>query len=251
MGEGRRWAGVMTRLGQVWLAVLAALLAHAHPAAAQPRASLGNISAFGVRKAQTLLREQLPCLGCHAFGDSGGRLAPDLATVRERRSEAYIAAMVDDPQRTVPGSAMPKTAMLPATRDAIVQYLTSLPGDGRQAAPATAPPAAMSAATDGAALYGRWCAGCHGATGRGDGPNARHLPVRPTAHADAAAMSARSDDVLFDTIGGGGAVMNRSPRMPAFGETLSDTQMRALVRYIRTLCSCQGPAWSRDGAPGQ
>ena len=42
------------------------------------------------------------------------------------------------------------------------------------------------------------------AIGRGDGPNARDLPVRPTAHANATAMSARSDDVLFDTIAGGG-----------------------------------------------
>src|SRR5690606_26534955 len=157
-----------------------------------------------------------------------------------------IAAMVDDPQRTVPGSAMPKTTMLPATRDIIVRYLTSLPGEGTQGAPATAPPATISATDDGVALYGWWCAGCHGAIGRGDGPNARHLPVRPTAHANATAMSARSDDVLFDTIAGGGAIMNRSPRMPAFGETLSDTQMRALVRYIRTLCKCEGPAWSRD-----
>jgi mono/diheme cytochrome c family protein len=235
----------------VWLAVLAVLLAHPHPGAAQQQTGLGGISAFGVRKAQTLLRKQLPCLGCHAFGDSGGRLAPDLATVRERRSATYIAAMIDDPQRTVPGSAMPRTAMLPATRDIIVEYLASLPGDGTQGTPATAPAAAISAANDAAALYGRWCAGCHGATGRGDGPNARYLPVRPAAHADAVAMSARSDDVLYDMIAGGGAIMNRSPRMPAFGETLSDTQMRALVRHIRSLCSCEGPAWSRDGAPRQ
>ena len=58
-------------------------------------------------------------------------------------------------------------------------------------------------------------------------------------------MSARSDDALFDTIDGGGAIMDRSPRMPPFGGTLSARDIRALVAYIRTLCACQGPAWSR------
>jgi mono/diheme cytochrome c family protein len=102
---------------------------------------------------------------------------------------------------------------------------------------------------DGPALYARWCAGCHGATGRGDGPNAAYLPVRPAAHTDAAAMRTRTDAVLFDMIAGGGAIMNRSPRMPAFGETLTPGEIRALVAHLRTLCRCEGPAWSRDGTP--
>ncbi len=58
-------------------------------------------------------------------------------------------------------------------------------------------------------------------------------------------MGARGDDALFDTIGGGGAIMNRSARMPAFGGTLTSVQIRALVRRIRILCRCEGPAWSR------
>lgn len=200
------------------------------------------LSGFAVRKAETLLREQLACLGCHALGQEGGRLAPDLRTARERRSPEYIAAMVDDPQRLVPGSLMPRTVMLPATRDLIVRYLQSLPGSGAQ------PPAPSAAVLhgDGRALYGQWCASCHGVTGRGDGPNAPHLPVKPAVHADARAMAARSDDALYDTIAGGGGIMNRSPRMPAFGETLTAPQIRALVVEIRRLCGCEGPSWSRQ-----
>ncbi|MCC6319788.1 MAG: c-type cytochrome [Gemmatimonadaceae bacterium] len=209
------------------------------PGVASPQAPL---SAFAVHKAETLLREQLPCLGCHALGSDGGRLAPDLLTVRERRSVAYIAAMVDDPQRLVPGSLMPRLTMAPATRDLIVRYLQTRPGTG-----ATPPAGAARAVPDagGPALYGRWCAPCHGASGRGDGLNASRLPVTPAAHASAASMSARSDDALYDTIASGGAIMNRSPRMPAFGETLTPPQIRALVAEIRRLCRCEGPAWSR------
>jgi mono/diheme cytochrome c family protein len=138
---------------------------------------------------------------------------------------------------------MPKTRMPDATRDLITRYLSSLPGSA--AGPVPSPPPVAALPVDGAALYARWCASCHGATGRGDGPNASNLPVKPSAHASRDAMSARPDDSLYDTIAGGGAIMNRSPRMPAFGATLTASEIRSLVRHIRTLCRCEGPAWSR------
>ncbi len=199
-------------------------------------------SAFARRKAETLLREQLPCLGCHALGTEGGRLAPDLATVATRRSAAYIAAMVADPQRQRPGSAMPRPRLPESTRALIVRYLQH----GATASDVAAPLAgSLPAATDGPALYAFWCAGCHGSAGKGDGPNAANLPVRPTDHTNRTTMAVRSDDALYDTIAGGGAIMNRSPRMPAFGGTLGDTAIRSLVRHLRSLCRCEGPPWSR------
>jgi mono/diheme cytochrome c family protein len=97
-------------------------------------------------------------------------------------------------------------------------------------------------------LYSKWCASCHGARGEGDGVNARYLPTRPAVHASAAAMSARSDDALFDVIAAGGSAAGKSPRMPAFGATLSPAEIRALVAHIRELCRCEGPTWSRDGS---
>jgi mono/diheme cytochrome c family protein len=59
-------------------------------------------------------------------------------------------------------------------------------------------------------------------------------------------MSTRSDDALFDAISAGGYVMNRSNRMPPFGQTLTREQIWGLVRQLRVLCGCEGPAWSRD-----
>lgn len=217
------------------------------PAPADGAPSSGALSPFSSRKAEVLLREQLPCLGCHVLKGEGGRIGPELTTVRDRRTPSYIAAIVTDPQATAPGSVMPKSAMPDATRKLIVRYLTSLPGRATAGQPII-PRAVITAPADGPALYGRWCAACHGNSGKGDGPNAEWLPVRPAAHADAAAMSKRPDDSLYDTIAGGGAIMNRSPRMPAFGATLAPTEIRALVAHIRTLCQCRGPEWSRDDA---
>ena len=105
-------------------------------------------------------------------------------------------------------------------------------------------PAAEKEAQD---IFKTRCTMCHGPGGKGDGPNARALPVPPARHASREAMSVRPDDSLYDTIAGGGAIMNRSPRMPAYGTTLSPPQIRALVRHIRSLCQCAGPAWSTDG----
>ena len=203
------------------------------------------LSAFSRQKAERLLRDQLPCLGCHRLNGEGGTIGPDLTTVRQRRSPDYIAAMIADPQRVVPGSAMPRTLMSGSTRELVTRYLASL--EGNVEGPVSSGAASSSPATiDGTALYAQWCASCHGATGNGDGPNAANLPVKPAAHASKEAMSARPDDSLFDTIAAGGAVMNRSPRMPAFGATLTPAEIRSLVRHVRSLCRCEGPAWSRN-----
>jgi mono/diheme cytochrome c family protein len=90
------------------------------------------------------------------------------------------------------------------------------------------------------------CAICHGVSGRGDGYNARFLPVKPTAHSDAAYLSTRPDDTLYDGIHAGGSILNRSHLMPAWGETLAPKEIRELVGHIRSLCACEAPPWSRD-----
>jgi cytochrome c oxidase cbb3-type subunit III len=152
--------------------------------------------------------------------------------------------MIDDPQRVVPGSAMPKPRLDSASKALITAYLTRNAPEGTDpAVSATRYPSPVTRPKD---LYIRWCAGCHGQSGAGDGPNARYLPVRPAVHRDAGTMGQRPDDSLYDAIAGGGGIMGKSPRMPAFAGTLTPAEMRSLVAYIRTLCACSPPAWSRE-----
>ena len=205
------------------------------------------LSRFSQRKAEALLHNALPCLGCHTLDGDGGRIGPDLTTVASRRSADYIATTLEDPARVVPGTPMPRPRLDPNTRVLLVRYLATRGASGTPMPPSSPPPAAAAGARDGAALYAIYCASCHGSRGRGDGSNAQFLPIKPAVHASAESMSKRSDDALFDTIAGGGAIMNRSPRMPAFGGTLSSAEIRLLVKHIRTLCGCSGPAWSADG----
>jgi mono/diheme cytochrome c family protein len=233
---------------RAWTSVLVTTcLALAAAASGQARAipaSSGDLTAFERAKVETLLRRQLPCLGCHSLRGEGGKLAPELSTVRERRDGDYVARMVGDPQGTVAGTFMPHTPMPAEWRALIVRYLGGN-ASALQAVARSGP--ATTADTNGATLYARYCTGCHGDRGNGDGPNAKSLPVPPARHASRETMSLRPDDSLYDTIAGGGAIMNRSPRMPAYGTTLAPAQIRALVRHIRSLCKCAGPAWSTDG----
>jgi mono/diheme cytochrome c family protein len=82
-------------------------------------------------------------------------------------------------------------------------------------------------------LYLGLCATCHGADGRGSWRAALFL-VRPGRLSDAAVIEARSDQYLFDLIKSGGAPIGR-PGMPAFGSTLTDDDIRAMVGYVRGL----------------
>jgi mono/diheme cytochrome c family protein len=240
---------VVRRAGAIWL--LFSTLASAQAAAPARGQAL---SPFAAAKARALMRERLPCAGCHTFdAGGGGRIGPDLSGVAERRPPEYVRRMIEDPQGTVPGTVMPRVPMPVATRELIVAYLTRMapaPENGRVQRGADAPrgetAGRANAPRTAPALYARHCAACHGVRGGGDGPNARHLGVRPAPHADRAYMSRRSDDRLFDAIYAGGYPLGRGVAMPPYGQTLTRTEIWALVRYLRELCRCSGPGWSTD-----
>ncbi len=210
---------------------------------------------FAVAKAEWLLRHRLPCLGCHTLSGQGGRIGPSLDGVGARLSPTDIEAVVRDPARARPGGVaiMPRIVMPQSMVSLVVAYLAgrtegTAPAQPRSASPVrTAPTPTPGASDSPAALYGRRCAPCHGTEGDGDGYNAQYLPTRPTAHSSAAYMSTRSDDVLYDGIAAGGYVLGRSHLMPSFGATLTPSEIRGLVGYLRELCECEGPSWSRDG----
>jgi mono/diheme cytochrome c family protein len=207
-------------------------------------------SPFQRARTERLLTHRLACRGCHQIGGRGGVIGPVLDGISERTGVDRVLSMILDPSGTVPGTLMPRQRMPEREARRLAAYLMTLP-TVRNPTVAGMPEAAAvlpeGAELDGAALYARHCASCHGPEGRGDGWNAPNLPVPPSNHADSEAMSKRPDDTLYDGIAGGAFVLDKSPLMPAFAEQLSPRQIRALVAHIRVLCGCEQPNWARGG----
>ncbi len=82
------------------------------------------------------------------------------------------------------------------------------------------------------AMYEDKCAGCHGASGKGDGPAGAMLDPKPKDFATV--LKGQSDDALKKIIKEGGAAAGKSASMPPSSD-LSDDQIKALVDYIKHL----------------
>lgn len=89
----------------------------------------------------------------------------------------------------------------------------------------------------GAALYAGHCVLCHGAEGRGDGPAARDLPVKP-ADLTAAHLLAHSEGDLFWWISHGRA----GGAMPGFADALSAPERWDVINFIRARAAGRQPA---------
>ena len=85
-------------------------------------------------------------------------------------------------------------------------------------------------------MFAQLCALCHGAGGKGDGPTAAGLNPKPADFTNCQTMQAQTEETLFTIIKRGGQSVGRSTVMPAWGEALSDGQIRDLVALIRNLC---------------
>jgi mono/diheme cytochrome c family protein len=81
-------------------------------------------------------------------------------------------------------------------------------------------------ADNGAEIYKKKCAACHGATGAGDTMIGKNLRIRSLRSHE---VQNRSDEELFNIIAKG------RNKMPAFDRKLSREQIHDLVRHIRAL----------------
>lgn len=91
--------------------------------------------------------------------------------------------------------------------------------------------AAQPNAAAGKAKFGQICAACHGPDGKGNGPAAQGLAIRPK---DLSATK-RTDAELKKIIKEGGPSAGLSPLMPPWGGSLNDQEIANLVAYIRSL----------------
>ncbi|GIX22557.1 MAG: hypothetical protein KatS3mg121_1340 [Gammaproteobacteria bacterium] len=75
------------------------------------------------------------------------------------------------------------------------------------------------------------CAACHGREGRGDGPRAFLFRDAPPADLTASRLDR---DAVLSIVREGGAVVGRSPHMPAWKTELTDFELRSVVDWVMT-----------------
>lgn len=97
--------------------------------------------------------------------------------------------------------------------------------------------ARAQSAAEGQKLYMTYCSSCHGDKGRGDGAAGKALPVKPANHTDGKLMNSLSDEFLMTIIAKGGAAVDKSSFMPAWGGVLKDNQLQDLLAYIRSIAN--------------
>ena len=109
------------------------------------------------------------------------------------------------------------------------QQTQATPSGQNSSAPAAGGTTPSAAGDLGAQVYSQRCALCHGPTGHGDGPAAASLNPKPRNHTDGSYMNSRTDDQLLEVI------RNGKGAMPAWGKTLSDEEIHAVLKHVRSL----------------
>ncbi len=99
---------------------------------------------------------------------------------------------------------------------------------------------------EGKALFRSGCSGCHGETGKGDGPMSAGLEQKPADFGDQQKMADKSQTDFFHVINTGlGDVM------PAFESEYTDAQRWSLAAYIRSLSFAPVDTQMAAGATAQ
>jgi cbb3-type cytochrome c oxidase subunit III len=214
------------------------------------------------------------CLGCHKVsgvgGDDGAELTraglkdPATADFSKVTGPATLANWQADhlrsPLSVVAGSQMPALGLSEREVDQLALYVLSL---RRRDVPASYTPRDRVRAmrfgereftTDGATIYGAFCAGCHGLAGEGvRSPGVASFP----SIANPEFLERVPDEFLLNTVRHG----RPGRKMPAWGDKdggLKPDEITAVVGYLRALSGVQAkaettpPRWVKaDAAAGE
>jgi mono/diheme cytochrome c family protein len=220
-----------------------------------------RVGAPGLVEAKALFHS-LGCRGCHAVGGVGGADGPDLTRVGqsdpgqrpwggvlgERTLEGWFKEHFRAPARVVPGSLMPELRLTDEQVDGLTFYLFALRRTslGDQFHPKdrvrSEKLGEREFATDGATLYGTFCAACHGEGGEGT----RYPGMAPfPSVANPDFLELAPDELIRETVRKG----RPGRRMPAWAEQeggLRPEEIEAIVRHLRER---SGVAYRGDPRP--
>lgn len=70
-----------------------------------------------------MLFDQYQCRGCHRLAGTGGEVGPALDGVGDRRRADYVFALLEDPDKVIPGTSMEDKNLWPEEARSITEYL--------------------------------------------------------------------------------------------------------------------------------
>ena len=177
------------------------------------------------------------CWSCHGSagrGDGPAVRAGAVAAPRDFTSAAFSGMTVTQLQADFraevgnlsPGHPHMQNVLSIVDQDAFAAALAYIPA-------LTYPPELPGSAIAGRTNFILRCQGCHGPTGRGNGPGAEVLELAPANFTQDTLLMRRDFEGAFQKIRGGGGGVHGSS-MPAWGVMLSDGDVWDLVAYIST-----------------
>lgn len=85
-----------------------------------------------IEEGRKLFWETYPCYTCHRIGDQGTNIGPNLTHIASRLDPDWMFSWLKNPQAWEPTTIMPNLGLSDESAAAIVAYLASLPGPGRE-----------------------------------------------------------------------------------------------------------------------
>ncbi|MGR3179252.1 MAG: c-type cytochrome [Candidatus Anammoxibacter sp.] len=213
------------------------------------------------------------CRGCHTIGGKGGRLAPLLDYEGARVQTKYLFDFLMKPRKIrLPRRAfkarMPTFGFSYEEAVRLVRYFKTYSNvpfvdefsdydtlsdefsdydissedylTERQKL--VQPFVADKQVAKGHRLFLHYCVPCHGNKGKGDGFNSANLDPVPRDLSDPLYMAKQKNQDLFKVISLGGKAVEKSPRMPPYGNTLSEKEIWEIIAFVRTLHPYEGEA---------
>jgi cytochrome c oxidase cbb3-type subunit 3 len=178
------------------------------------------------------------CFLCHGTSGKGDGFAAAVQPVKPRdlANDAYMSARTDQQLFDAisgGGPAGHSSMVMPHWGETLtkaqiwdlVAYVRTL----------HRPPPFQGNAAHGQALFDQYCWTCHGKDGKGDGPIAVAYGPRPRDLTNHTYLSQRTDYDLYNAISQGGAAVDLSASMPAWGHVFKEQELWDLVAYVRQL----------------
>ena len=167
------------------------------------------------------------------FLDAARLDGPGLPTSVRQAADADLIALRAMLDRVAPPDSVSARAAV------LVQRIAGAVGGALDPFP-TRPPSLVR----GAAVYREQCIQCHGATGRGDGPNSKGLVGPPPADlGDRAELATVSPVDMYRKI----AIGVEGTGMPEYAQSLSSDDRWAVTTYVGTLRADQGAVHEGEG----